>query len=251
MIIGSNRSVVFKKLAELKERTVNQCVVCHGADPGCRCHALMLMYEAAAAANVPAKFWSIKTTDFGVGQEQNPVVSDLKSKWIKLIFEIENTVQNIPLIVVSGPNGTGKTMMASILLKSAATVRGISPQYILFNQLISLHYSKEGNKDEILERLHACDLLVIDEFGKEYTKTNQFGEIDTTSSIANYAKFVAENILKTRSDASLTTVIITNDTIDELKSKYGGPGRSVDSILAASSTVTLHHAGIDFRKGKI
>jgi len=248
MIVGSNRSVVFKKLAELKERTVNQCSICQGADPGCRCRAMMLMYEAAAAANVPAKFWEVKTADFGAGQEHNPVVQDLKRKWLQLIFEVENTVQKIPLIVVSGPNGTGKTMMASILLKSAATTRGISPQYILFNQLIALHYSKDDNRNEILERLHACDLLVIDEFGKEYTKTNQFGEVDTTSSIANYAKFVAENTLKIRSDASLTTVIITNDTIDELKSKYGGPGRSIDSILDASSTVTLCHTGIDFRK---
>lgn len=249
MIIGSNRSVVFKKLAELKKSVVNQCPICHGDDPGCRCHALMLMYEATAAANVPAKFWQAKVADFGVGQEHNPVVQDLKEKWSKLIFQVENTVRNIPLIIVSGANGTGKTMLSSILLKAAAT-QGISAQYILFNQLISLYYSREDNREEILERLHACDLLVIDEFGKEYTKTNQLGEVDTTSAIANYAKFVAENTLKTRSDAALTTVIVTNDSIDELKAKYGGPGRSIDSILDATTTVVLYHAGIDFRKAQ-
>jgi DNA replication protein DnaC len=106
--------------------------------------------------------------------------------------------------------------------------------------------SLSGNTD-IVDTVMACDLLVIDELGKEYKKVNQHGEFDKTTNMATYCKFIAENLIKTRSDSGLATIVITNDTKEEINAKYGGVDSSLSSKLYSSSTIVLCHTGIDFR----
>jgi hypothetical protein len=244
-MIVNNHEAVIKALTHLKVKVVDECSQCHGEELGCRCRFRMMLYEQAAKANVPIGLLTKKFSDFGVGQEGNEMLDDLKKKWYWLVYSIKEVVDSGKLIVVSGPNGTGKTMMSCIAIKSAIA-SSLTPQYILFNQLVSLFLNK-SEEEKIIDHISAVDLLVIDEIGKEYKKLNQFGEYDTNTNMASYCRYVLEHVVKLRSDAGLCTILVTNDTLEEIQSKYGGVDSSLSSVLNSSNTEHIYHAGIDFR----
>ena len=243
-MIVSNQDSVMKALSNLRFKIVDQCPKCGGKELGCHCRFKMMLYEQAAKANVPIGLLSKKFTDFGVGQEENEMVSDLKKKWYWLIYSIADIVKEGKLIVVSGPNGTGKTMMSCIAMKSAIASK-LTSQYVLFNQLVDSFLNKEDN--QFIDHVMSVDLLVIDEVGKEYKKINQFGEYDSNTNMAAYCKYVFEHVVKVRADSGLSTFLVTNDTVDEMQIKYGGVDSSLSSVLNASTTEKIFHSGIDFR----
>jgi len=242
-MIVSNHDAVLKALSNLRAKVVDGCQICGGEELGCKCRFRMMLYEQAAKANVPIGLLSTKFSDFGVGQDGNEILTDLKGKWHGIVYGIEKVVKDGKLIVVSGPNGTGKTMMACIAIKSAIASH-LTAQYVLFNQLVDSFLNKGT---DLLDKALCVDLLVIDEVGKEYKKLNQFGEYDTTSNMASYCKYAFEHAVKVRSDAGLATFVVTNDTIEEIQAKYGGVDSALSSVLCAATTEKLFHSGIDFR----
>ena len=243
-MIVSNHDSVIKALLNLKRVVVDECKECGGKEIGCRCRFKMMLYEQAAFSNAPIGLLSKRFADFGVGQEDNEIVRELKERWHKIIYDVKDVVSSGKLIVVSGPNGTGKTMMASITMKSAIS-EGFTCQYILFSQLVEAFLDK--NSDALVNHVTSVDLLVIDEIGKEYKKYNQFGEYDTNSNMAAYSKYVFENVVKIRSDSGFATIIVTNDSVKELEAKYGGVDSSLSSVLHSTRADHLFHTGIDFR----
>ncbi|MEM4256510.1 MAG: hypothetical protein QW746_04255 [Thermoplasmata archaeon] len=134
-------------------------------------------------------------------------------------------------------------MMSVIAMKSAVASR-YSTQYILFNGLIDAFMN---HKEEVNEIIFGTDMLVLDEVGKEYKKVNQFGQYDTSSNIASYAKFVLEHVVKTRFDAGLATFIITNYTSKEMDAIYGGSDSAISSVFCSHRTEKIYHTGFDFR----
>jgi DNA replication protein DnaC len=244
-MIIANHEAVFKALIKLRRQVVDGCAECGGKELGCRCRFKMMLYEQAAKSNVPLGLLTKKYTDFGVGQENNEVVADLKKKWYWIIYSIKDIITAGKLVVISGPNGTGKTMMASIAVKSAIA-SGHTAQYILFSQLVDAFLNK--NDEDLLDICAAVDILVIDEVGKEYKKLNQFGEYDTNSNMASYCRYVLEHIVKLRADAGLATFIVSNDSLDEIDAKYGGVDSALSSVLHSNNTETIYHSGMDFRR---
>jgi len=240
----NNHEAVLKALSKFRTTIVDGCSVCSGNDPGCRCRFKMMLYEQAAKSNVPIGLLSKKFSDFGVGQEDNEVISDLRKKWYWLVYSVKDVVSAGKIVVVSGPNGTGKTMMSCIAIKSAIASH-LEAQYILFNQLVDAFLNRSDS--DLLDHVMAVDLLVIDEIGKEYKKVNQFGEYDTNSNMASYCRYIFEHIVKVRSDAGLATFLVTNDTIEELQLKYGGVDSALSSVLHSGNTETIYHSGKDFR----
>ena len=204
----------------------------------------MALYEKACLANVPIAMLTKKLSDFGVGQEENPAIQDLKVRWTDLVYDIPNSIDGGRVIFVSGDNGTGKTMMSCILLKSGLNA-GISSQYLLFNDLINIYLSKDNEKEDKMEYIHSCGILAIDELGKQYKKATAFGGVNL-----DFARYVLENTLKMRSDCNLTTLLISNDTLDDVIKQYGGVGMSTESLLKSDKLVEFCHAGIDFRRAK-
>jgi len=243
-MIINNRGAVSKALSVLRREIVDKCDICHGMDPGCKCRFKMMIYERAAVANVPIGLLPKVFADFGVGQENNEAVMEVKKAWHDIIYNIREFIKNGPLVFVSGPNGTGKTMMSCIAIKSAIASQ-LTAQYILFNQLISSFLGK--NEKNLLEHSVSRDLLVIDEVGKEYKKVNQFGDYDINNNMASYAKYIFENVVKLRSDAGLSTILISNDDEEEIQARYGGADSALVSVLKSSKTKKIFHTGIDFR----
>ena len=118
-------------------------------------------------------------------------------------------------IYIWGPNGTGKTMLTSLLVKDAyrkqySTARITFPEYLE-------HYTEAWScrdfdtqqelKYNFMHRWKGVDVLVLDELGKEI-------ETRITSPIL-------EDCLRYREDKGLITVICTNLNQTDFSSRYG------------------------------
>lgn len=128
-------------------------------------------------------------------------------------------------IFLYGANGTGKTMLSSLILKEAYRLR-FDCRRITFSDYISLYTSvwgsKGDNKEEAednLNRYKSIDFLVLEEIGKE---------VDSSVSVP-----ILEDLLRYREDKSLVTIICTNLSPNLLKEEYGA---SIFSLIKGNMT---------------
>ena len=142
---------------------------------------------------------------------------------------------NSPSVLMQGETGLGKTHLslaiAGEVIEKGYTVLYNSAQNI-FNELQKERFGK-GNTDGRYEAmLLECDLLVIDDLGAEFS--TQF---------TNAALY---NIVNTRINASLPTIISTNLSLKELEERYT---RRISSRLIGEYN-TLYFIGGDVRQKK-
>ena len=176
---------------------------------------------------------------------QNISISDLdipSEKYKKVIDFVKAYLFDIPIVSLSdikgicfmGSNGTGKTLLASLILKEAYTCR-YSCKRITFTQYVSIYTENWGNSDSPSSPLTAEDIknvefLVLEEIGKE---------IDSKVTAP-----ILEDLLRYREDNGLVTIICTNSDVKSLTARYG---ESIMSLIAGATTrITL--TGTDFRK---
>lgn len=126
-------------------------------------------------------------------------------------------------ILLSGPNGTGKTVFGvDLALSYARHPGGYSAFYCTFPELHRFHTMsfKRDEYDELLEDLMDVDLLIVDELGKE-------------TSLTGSVEYLADSFLKMREERLLQNVLITNLPIKGLKGTQGKPGRYGPSFWAS------------------
>ncbi|MBQ7302861.1 MAG: ATP-binding protein [Clostridia bacterium] len=111
-------------------------------------------------------------------------------------------------LLLCGPTGTGKTQVSLAIARTAAE-KGFGVVYgpagRLFHQLEREHFGRADG--DTLEKLSACDLLVIDDLGTEFT-----GPFYTAS---------LYELLNTRQLAGLPTIISTNLSLGQIAERYG------------------------------
>ena len=111
-------------------------------------------------------------------------------------------------LLLCGPTGTGKTQVSLAIARMAAE-KGFGVVYgpagRLFHQLEREHFGRADG--DTLEKLSACDLLVIDDLGTEFT-----GPFYTAS---------LYELLNTRQLAGLPTIISTNLSLGQIAERYG------------------------------
>lgn len=176
---------------------------------------------------------------------QNISISDLdipSEKYKKVIDFVKAYLFDIPIVSLSdikgicfmGSNGTGKTLLSSLILKEAYACR-YSCRRITFTQYVSIYTENWGNSDSPSSPLTAEDIknvefLVLEEIGKE---------IDSKVTAP-----ILEDLLRYREDNGLVTIICTNSDVKSLTARYG---ESIMSLIAGATTrITL--TGTDFRK---
>lgn len=145
------------------------------------------------------------------------------------------------LYLWSKQSGTGKTMIASSLLKAAAR-KGYSGVMINTAEINTALFDKTAfdSQETLLERLQSVHLLVIDDLGKEFLGKSDF--LRTT----------IENILRQRSQCKYGSTIITSNLSpvsrptkpSDLEVHYGGAATSLISDMCYFVQVI----GQDFRK---
>lgn len=112
-------------------------------------------------------------------------------------------------IFMFGPSGTGKTFLTSCIAKEL-TKNQHSVLYLrageLFSRLEKLHFSRNANDDELLEKLDECELLILDDLGTEFSTEYTISEL--------------YNIISDRLSHGLSTIISTNLAMSQIRSRY-------------------------------
>ena len=138
-------------------------------------------------------------------------------------------------LLMCGETGLGKTHL-SLAIAGEAIRKGYNVIYNsaqnIFNELEKEHFGKGVTSGQFEAMVLECDLLLIDDLGAEFS--TQF---------TNAALY---NIINTRINQSLPTIISTNLTFEELEDKYT---RRISSRLIGDYT-QLKFFGSDVRQAK-
>lgn len=238
-VLRTDESDRLKALYTDLPATPANCVTCKGrgsfrwnfegepADWKCPCDDQFLLHRYLLNAGIEKHyqrlFWDDAT---GVREDVLDVVQDY-------IDNVEAYVASGLGLLLWGRVGTGKTLLATLLMK-AILERGVDGYFATFHTLIDL-FTEGWNKDEhkawFDRRLRNAGLLVIDDIGREYGGRNAVAET------------VLDHVLRTRVAADRPTIITTNKAPTELGALYSGNALS----LLSESAITYEFVGADYR----
>ena len=133
--------------------------------------------------------------------------------------------------VLYGPNGTGKTHLAFACCRHAIE-QGVTASYMLAFDLFNMIKKSfsDGTTDDVLSELRRCQLLVIDEMDKSLGTPMEYAYLNS--------------LINSRYNYLLSTVIVTNATLDELVSIIGMS--ALDRIASEGKVIEL--SGENHRK---
>lgn len=150
---------------------------------------------------------------------------------------IRRYLENIPImfrdsvnLLLTGPNGTGKTLVSSLIVKEAY-LRRFQSRMITYQELLDLNLSKEEEEQDKFRIIISSEFLVIDEVGKEIFAKSGY----------NITRL--EEIIRKRDTLGYPTIVCTNLNPRDLKDTYGN---SIDSLIRGNS-LTLVFSGSDNR----
>jgi len=145
-------------------------------------------------------------------------------------------------VIFLGPNGTGKTFLATQILKEA--IRSFdyrfpplfSGYFSTFSDMISFY--TEGWVDQDSRRMfevkvEQVDILVIDDIGAEYMRRN-----------SNLNQAALDEVLRKRIYEKKINIITSNKSFEQLKENYGS---NIISLLG-ERTLKVIVSGEDFRR---
>ena len=146
----------------------------------------------------------------------------------------ENFARHHDNLLLIGTTGTGKTHVSTAIAKEVIS-QGFDVLYDSVQNIVndferdkfrSGYNAAEASSDKYLE----CDLLIIDDLGAEF--------------VTQFSVSALYNLINTRQNKGLSTIISTNLTAGELAGKY--EGRIYSRIIGADYTV-LRFEGDDRR----
>ncbi len=140
-----------------------------------------------------------------------------------------------PSLLLSGNTGLGKTHL-SLAIASEVMQKGYG---VLYDSVINLlrrvereHFGKAEDNADTLELLLSCELLILDDLGAEFD--------------SSFYVSTVYNIINTRLNCGLPTIISTNLTHEQVQRRY--EDRIVSRLFATYTG--LHFVGTDVRLQK-
>ena len=142
----------------------------------------------------------------------------------------------LPSLLLYGKTGTGKTHISLSIAKRAAE-KGFNAAYgSLVNYLSMIEKEHFGKTDiqtsDTMNLLINAELLVLDDLGSEFS--------------TSFYESVTYNLINSRINLGLPTIISTNLSVNELQSKYND--RIISRIFGSYNT--LYFVGTDIRQLK-
>jgi DNA replication protein DnaC len=141
--------------------------------------------------------------------------------------------RGIGLVMHGAARGTGKSLLASLLLKMLIA-DGYDGFFVTFQTLLDLFTSTWRSNDEkrwFEARICNAGVLVIDDMAREYA-----GRLGIAAALVDH-------VLRTRVSAQRPTIVTTNKSLDELGELY-----SLNSLsLLQGCSVSVEFIGTDFR----
>ncbi|MBQ8289656.1 MAG: ATP-binding protein [Clostridia bacterium] len=145
-------------------------------------------------------------------------------------FDTEFKGKNLLML---GKTGVGKTHMSSAIARRLIE----TGHSVIYDSVINIISAVEQEKfrpqtvsEPVMEKYLECDLLIMDDLGTEFN--TQF----STSCLYN--------IITTRLNRGLSTVLSTNLSAEELATRYEA---RIFSRIVGGEYITLHFLGKDFR----
>jgi DNA replication protein DnaC len=136
-------------------------------------------------------------------------------------------------LFISGPLGTGKTLIANLVLKELVK-KDYDCYFTTFSQTIesfTATWGSQENKEWFAERFMRSRVLCLDDLGREFRSSNKLP-------VSTF-----DHILRTRTQNSRPVILTTNLTPGEVTVGYGA---AVLSLLLEQS-IGVHLEGKDFR----
>lgn len=159
-------------------------------------------------AGIPRDYVNYTINDFN-----GDVSKTVAVRYMKHIHDMYEDKQDL---LLTGNNGTGKTMLASIILKHAYFHR-YRIAMLTMSSLLELTFNQKNPEYyERLQEIKKAQFLVIDELGKE------------TFTATGSNKNLFENILRTAHASGQVLIICTNMDLQGITEQYG---KSVASII--------------------
>ena len=146
----------------------------------------------------------------------------------------DNFAKRSDNLLLIGTTGTGKTHLSTAIAKEVIA-QGFDVLYDSVQNIIN-DFEKDKFKsgynptESLSEKYNECDLLIIDDLGAEF--------------ITQFSISTLYNLINTRQNKGLSTIISTNLSATELAGKY--EGRIYSRIIGADYTV-LRFEGNDHR----
>lgn len=173
---------------------------------------------------IPASYLNYTLKDY--------TASKSKSKFYGAYLDnLHSMYEDRVCLLQYGANGTGKTMLASLIVKEGYRLRYDTYMTTLSAYMSLLFKQRDAEEQELLNYIQRCEFLVIDEVGKE--------NFTSTGSNIN----ILEDLLRNATQRGQVIVLNTNLNLEELYSQYGS---SIQSLLNGEFT-TLKFTEKDHR----
>jgi DNA replication protein DnaC len=146
----------------------------------------------------------------------------------------ENFTRHHDNLLLIGTTGTGKThvstAIAKVVISQGFDVLYDSAQNIINDFENDKFRSGYGNTESASAKYLECDLLIIDDLGAEF--------------VSQFSVAALYNLINTRQNKGLSTIISTNLSGPELAGKYDG---RIYSRIVGADYIVLRFEGNDYR----
>ena len=149
-------------------------------------------------------------------------------------------------IVLFGPPGTGKTMLA-LGMMHYLRVNGKTTMFVSSTELIHLFWQSykykdaQNRKEKVLDAMQSVDVLVLDDLGTE-------GGVNSDKPVQKDVQQALEQVATARYDTNnnrvaKSTIVTTNNTPDQLTIIYNG--KLISRLLPHSMAYRLDFSGLN------
>lgn len=182
-------------------------------------------------ANIPVSYWNLEMSRF-----EGPEA--LLNVYKNIIENISNFYNEGKSVCLAGPNGIGKTTVATNILKQSCQ-RNYNSLYTTLSDVVSvLIDSPYDSKFLARKELMIADFLVLDELDPRWIADNG----------ADLFARVLESIFRTRHQNKLPTLFCTNSP-NPMEAFTGALKQSIDSLMSGVKIIPV--LGDDYRKKQI
>lgn len=214
---------LLSKFPELRASPDDYCPTCkkkgtyrwEGKDHPCDCAAQLRMYKKYLSSGIGKEYQRLLWDD--VDPELDPQLEPI----YKFLNDPEKYLNRGVGVYLWGPPGTGKTMIATLILKGLIRkgYTGFSASMAAMVEYFTAGWGgKTDEKAWFTDKFLSSQILVLDELRRDN----------------RLAESTFDHILRTRVNEGRPTIITTNLTPDELENGYGS---SILSLIVEKSIV--------------